>query len=506
MAFTGTALRTAKLDLTLLGCESLITCSPLVRLGDKGQTIISARISNGDPALDLAGWVMGFEATVGDKLIRDENQSRFRLVGKNTVEYKCSDEVHSFIGTVNVAYFTLKKDGTTATTQNFTIHSLQNAETGTDGLKEHYISVIDDLVASNDSAMKKAEEIRDLINKNQVVRKSGDTMSGNLEFERTKGVRFKNGDGVSVMSLAADNLNRFVGFSDATNENVFVYDPATKFFDLRSGTNLLKKTGDTMTGNLRRERGVGEGAYEFYSGGALSSKLADDNNNIFLHDSATGKVAWQYSKTTSKFTVNVDTNLVKKSDIYIDWVTSTGTPKPVAAGVDINTITDSGVWQANGNPNLPNTGGQWFILEVFRHTGTYVVQRATRFANTIPETYVRSMNGGSWGSWQTILGGKDGRANLTLTADGIAWDGATPNVADRRGNTVTLRLAINRKVGSSGDVVATLPIDMRPTLNVIESFIANDGTPVRVTVESGGNVKVAVEGKNMYATITYVVD
>ncbi|HDR7275053.1 TPA: BppU family phage baseplate upper protein [Bacillus paranthracis] len=670
MAFTGTALRTAKLDLTLLGCESLITCSPLVRLGDKGQTIISARISNGTPDLDLTGWAMGFEATVGDKLIRDENQSRFRLVGKNTVEYKCSDEVHSFIGTVNVAYFTLKKDGTTVTTQNFSIHSLQNAETGTDGLKEHYVSVIDDLVKANDSVLEKAEEIKGLIDKNQVVRKSGDIMSGNLEFDRTKGVLFKNGDGISVMSLTADNLNRFVGFSDAANENVFVYDPSTKFFDLRSGTNLLKKTGDTMTGDINMDTTANSKMITGYRDGKATSALYFVNDNVSIEDRIRGKSVWQYDSPSETFTLYTpNTNLLKETDVYAKFVHPEGKTY-IIDGQDLNAVSDPGQYSGQNMLNTPSgasASATFYYVEVMKHNTTgYVKQVATTLATTTPQIYFRTKNSGTnWGAWQqvidakggtltgdfiintpnkglkvgngvegitqmvdtngryywystsgktpfyydikndtmktncpasinsaltmtganarlvideggqsvtfdqptaqvsargfvyrengAIIGGigrirsttdaynymgwgaepwntenalvvsdkvlkykgkdiafkdKDGRADLTLTADATNWNSNRPVIATRRGNTVTLRGAIALVSSYAGANVTTLPSDMRPTDSFTVDILANDGTSHAVSVFASGEISfgATAKGKQLSIMLTYVVN
>ncbi|MDF9611910.1 BppU family phage baseplate upper protein [Bacillus cereus] len=501
MAFTGTALRTAKLDLTLLGCESLITCSPLVRLGDKGQTIISARISNGDPTLDLTGWEMGFEATVGDKLIRDENQSRFRLVGKNIVEYKCSDEVHSFIGTVNVAYFTLKKDGTTATTQNFTIHSLQNAETGTDGLKEHYVSVIDDLVKSNGEAMGKAEEIKGLIDKNQVVRKSGDSMSGNLEFDRTKGVLFKNGDGISVMSLTADSLNRFVGFSDASNENVFVYDPATKFFDLRTGSNLLKTTGGTLSGmlSLTNTRGL-----EFLTPTSkftvATSHSPDNPNRIYMFDSINNKTVWDYNANNGgMWTFAGETNLLKNTG---------GTMTGDLAVNKSGAATKKFAFQKDGVEtfNLYNFSDTHVGLrDVINNRNVWEYNTGTGSFDILAGVNTNLMK-------KTDYTAKDGRAELTLTANGENFNGNIGPMADRYGNTVTFRAGIRRKPTGTGPVMTVLPTNMRPTMTIMQVIPATDGTLARVTIQTNGDVQlesagnVSIIGKDVYMTITYVAN
>lgn len=614
MAFTGTALRTAKLDLTLLGCESLITCSPLVRLGDKDQTIISARISNGDPDLDLTGWVMGFEATVGEKLIRDEDQSRFRLVGKNTVEYKCSDEVHSFIGTANVAYFTLKKDGTTVTTQNFTIHSLSNAETGTTGLKEHYVSVIDDLVKSNGEVMGKAEEIKNLIEKNQVVKKSGDTMTGTLTSGSVYPMDFKGAKGQPNWTLR-----------HLSSDGSLVFAPSKT----PEGTDW------------------------------------DWTKQIVFHP-------------VNGLQIFGGTNLYKKTDLYPNWVTSNGGSTQLATKTDLNTVTKSGLYSGYDLVNTPDAINQFFYVEVIPHyNDRYLLQRATTLSGSTLATWQRRLDNSVWGAWikqidanggtltgelkiskivryqnredksvaaisvdnlgrwynwsdvsgkrvfmydpttdtftvdsantnfvkntggvisgeltmrgalarlvfdvaaQSVTfdqpttqisargllyredgvttGGigrlrdtsgsysymgwgaspwdmstalvvndkvfkyknkdvamrdKDDRATIPVTADAelITSYGV---IADRRGNTVTLRAPIRRKVGSTNGHVFTLPADMRPTMMLTQVVHASDGTPALMTIPSDtGQVLLqtitpAIMGKDYHIVLTYVAD
>ncbi|PEM30163.1 hypothetical protein [Bacillus wiedmannii] len=277
----------------------------------------------------------------------------------------------------------------------------------------------------------------------------------------------------------------------------------------------VSKSGDTLTGSLKMivplTGSVGYG-FQDTSGNETSRIISIANGNVVWQDRTNIVDVLTYSPANKMFTMQVDTNLVKKTEIYAGTSQPNGYPL-VANGLDCNNLVETGFYGGNNLLNSPDGSTAYFLIETKRYANTTsFIQTATRWS--APQQYYRTkVNTGDWSPWRrladfdlAVTKDKDGRANLTLTADGIAWDGATPNVADRRGNTVTVRLAINRKVGSSGDVVATLPVDMRPTLNVIESFIANDGTPVRVTVESGGNVKVAVEGKNMYATITYVVD
>ncbi|ONG65636.1 hypothetical protein BKK44_25105 [Bacillus cereus] len=106
---------------------------------------------------------------------------------------------------------------------------------------------------------------------------------------------------------------------------------------------------------------------------------------------------------------------------------------------------------------------------------------------------------------------KDGRANLTLTADALVIDANIPPLVNRRGNTVTFRCYMQRKVGSAGNLMTTLPVDMRPVDTVFVNALGHDGTVCRVTIGTDGNVFIGsggkeTEGKQIAEIITYVVN
>lgn len=107
---------------------------------------------------------------------------------------------------------------------------------------------------------------------------------------------------------------------------------------------------------------------------------------------------------------------------------------------------------------------------------------------------------------------KDGRADLTLTGSAVNVDSANVGpMVDRRGNTVTLRLAIRRTSTTQGDTLTTLPVDMRPTFTVHQGIISTDGAPARLQIATGGELTIQesgtnVQNKNFYITISYVVN
>ncbi len=519
---------TLKFDLTFPSAQPKV----YQRLGEKQATDIIVQVFNDGKPFSLTGVRFGFELRNDRaKIIIDTNQTHFSVIdnAKGIFRYRVTDEGFGYIGNSYLAYFTFAISDVRITTERFRFHNDEDVQIGAEGLQEHYVSVIDNLVKSNKQALEEAEKIKAMIEANQVVKKTGDTMTGDLSIDK----------------------------AGATNKKY-----------------IFKKDG-VETFNL----------YNY------------SDTHVGLRDSINNKNIWEYNRGTGSFDIlaGINTNIVKKSEIYSDWILPGGTPKAVPNGVDMNTITESGVWQANGNPNLPTTDGQWYIVEVFKHTQSFVIQRATRFAGASPDVYVRTSRSGTFDPWRKIPfldevlkktgdtmtghlgvdGGltfrgsgatydqrpykgtvfskgfrhtvntvgnyyavapvdengsanwnnqlrfdgdtgkltvrefatlKDGRANLTLTADATNANAGYVPMAIRKGNAVTVRMEVTRNVGSSGTVITTLPPDMKPTDTLSYSFISNDGTAVSVNIKWDGNIEMYTTGKQTKIVATYVVD
>ncbi|MDK7443389.1 BppU family phage baseplate upper protein [Bacillus paranthracis] len=250
--------------------------------------------------------------------------------------------------------------------------------------------------------------------------KTGGTMTGNIDMDisvgsKSKGYRWRDAAG-ALYGIESATDGSLILYDYKNLARVWQYDPVAKRFTVLSDTNLLKKTGDTMTGNLKLDRTTGQYRWvQWTTDGVIDYSLGVINTGKYiLQDTKGNQTIFEYDPTTKKFNVNVDSNLVTKN--------------------------------------------------------------------------------------------KDGQVDLVVTADGEAFDSGTANVARRRGNTVTLRIALRRKVGSADTTVATIPADMRPSTFMVTNAIASDGTVSRLTVEANGNIRLATAGKDVYATITYVVD
>ncbi|MBR9655795.1 BppU family phage baseplate upper protein [Bacillus cereus] len=499
MAFTGDYLRVSPIELSLLGCDSLITCSPLVRLGDKGETVIRVKIHNAPDYLDVKDYGLAFEANVGGKLIQDENMTRFRVIDKTTFEYLCADEVHSFVGSVNVAYFVLTRETNRVTTQNFTLHSLANAEQNTDGLKEHYVSVIDDLIETNKDAIKKAQEIEDMINKNQVVKKSGDTMTGNLIMDQNVdnsviSLRFHE-KGIPLTSFGI-NRGKGIYYDQVNGASIFGYDPATREFVVSANTNLVKKTGDTMTGDLRLNRvsATGNRYLRYVSDTEAEYSLGvNSSGNFHMLDVKSGGNVFEYNISRKELNVPVATNLLKKTDIYTGWVSPDGRSKSIN-DTDLNTVIDSGIYTGQRLINAPeNITNFFFYVEVLPYTNnSYRLQRATLLNHVSQRVWFRTLIAGNWQPWVELTpNSRDGKAVLQLTSEVTSSSTTASQLATRRGNSVTLTFDVIRKIDSTSPIITTLPEGYRPTDTINMTAFSTEMKPSRLMLRFNGEVHLA---------------
>lgn len=144
---------------------------------------------------------------------------------------------------------------------------------------------------------------------NTKVNKAGDTMTGDLQMERgtiEKAYSFLKSGIVTTKIL--DNDTRTAMYSQDNGETIWRYEKGSKTFEILSATNVVKKAGDTMTGNL---------SFAFASqiqNLASTGQLVFGNSGIWINDTNGNSVPWQYRFSDKQFIVNAETNLMKKTD------------------------------------------------------------------------------------------------------------------------------------------------------------------------------------------------
>ncbi|PFD41415.1 hypothetical protein CN281_26910 [Bacillus cereus] len=340
------------------------------RLGEKTSTDILVQVFNKGVPYNLAGMTLGFELrTDNNKIIIDKEQSRFTVVDplKGVFSYRMHPNAQSFEGNAYIAYFTFEQGGARITTERLRVLNDEDVQNVcAPDVQQHYVSVIDDLVASNKSAMAEAQAIRDMINANQVVRKTGDNVTGALFFDTAFTVR---GMGAT-------------------------YD----------------------------QRPQVAGAYQ----------------KGFRH------------------TVNTANNYYAVAPI-----------------------------DESGAANWPNQAA------LYGNTGVWDVKDI-------------NVRGGSASNVVTKL--KDGQFPLVLTTDATNPNPGYTPIADRRGNTVTVRMEVSRNVGSTSTLICKLPDSLQPTNTLSYTFIANDGSPVGVNLKWDGSIDMYTAGKAVKIVMTYVVN
>lgn len=250
---------------------------------------------------------------------------------------------------------------------------------------------------------------------------------------------------------------------------------------------LLDSKGGTMTGNLNMNAQIVSGhntPMKMQSAGVNKWLMNQDANGVnFIPSKTVDAEDWDYSQRIHL------TNLVKKSgDTMTGDLSLDRTDGGKFRDLKWSTL-------GRGDINLGNDASDnWRAYDTANSLAIFSYNKTSKTFNiNAPNTNL-------------VTKTKDGQVDLVVTADGTAFDPGTTNVARRRGNTVTLRISLRRNVGSTDSIVATIPTDMRPSSFVASSVIATDGTVSRLTVEANGNIKLSAVGKDIVATMTYVVD
>ncbi|HEB4955573.1 TPA: BppU family phage baseplate upper protein [Bacillus cereus] len=396
------------------------------RQGDKGTVTVNVFVVDGGVPYNLTGNTIYYEGLKpNNAYVRDTSGVKIINATQGNFEYTFRPETFGVAGIGKRSYFSIEQGGTIrASTQDFGLITLADAMTG-NTMSGPYISeleelinlaqwLVDDINSRWTSINTQLTQLQNKLNTMDVVKRSGDTMTGDLSLNKASGNRylaFTKG-GTLQYYVGSQTQDKFHLRDQVNNTTVFEYDPVAKLFTMFSDTNLLKKTGDTMTGNLNFAT-----ASQIQN---LSStgQLVFGNSGIWINDTNGNFVPWQYRYSDKMFLVNAETNLMKKTD----------------------------------------------------------------------------------------YSGKDGRVNLTLTADATNIDSNFGAIADRRGNTVTVRLAIMRNAGATGEIVTTLPANMRPTLTLVKWGIAEDGSPLKYQIHTDGTIRFYTTGKGLRIVETFVAD
>ena len=155
----------------------------------------------------------------------------------------------------------------------------------------------------------------------------------------------------------------------------------------------------------------------------------------------------------------------------------------------------NGTVYSKGFRHTVNTASNFYAIAPVDESGTADFNSQLRFDGATGKLTVKEFK---------VL--TDDTATLTLTSDATNNNGSYLPMAYKRGNTVTLRMAVTRNVGSTGAILTTLPSNMRPPMLLINKVIALDGTPIDIEISTAGAVQMWSAGKSFSAVITFAVD
>ncbi|MEB4894902.1 BppU family phage baseplate upper protein [Bacillus thuringiensis] len=193
--------------------------------------------------LDLTGYVVKYEATNHTGVfIRDDAQI---VDAKNGVfSYTFTAQAVSTSDDWT-AYFVMEKNTERMSTPDIRITLRRDVKEGNIKI-ENYISDFEIL-------KKTIDELQRKLNTMDVVKKSGDTMTGDLGMDPGKSVQFKSSGSTNnnYVLRGQAGQNKLVLSDITSNKFIWDYFSDTDTFTVVSNTNLLKKTGDIITGLLK---------------------------------------------------------------------------------------------------------------------------------------------------------------------------------------------------------------------------------------------------------------
>ncbi|MCU4781447.1 BppU family phage baseplate upper protein [Bacillus thuringiensis] len=214
------------------------------RQNDKNGLKITVYVREKGQIVDLTGYAVKYEAINQIGLfVRDDAQI---VDAKNGVfSYTLSSQAVSTSDDWT-AYFVMEKSTERMSTPDIRITLRRDVKEGNIKI-ENYISEFEII-------KKTLDELQMKLNAMDVVKKSGDTMPGNLLFDRAGTV---NTNKIAFSTAGIEELNfyqtgdGYYGIRDVKgNQGVWDYNRNNKTFNVSANTNLVKKAGDIINGLL----------------------------------------------------------------------------------------------------------------------------------------------------------------------------------------------------------------------------------------------------------------
>ncbi|WP_257209127.1 BppU family phage baseplate upper protein [Bacillus toyonensis] len=392
------------------------------RQGDKATVTVNVFVVDGGIPVNLTGNTIYYEGLKpNDAYVRDTSGVKMINATQGNFEYTFRPETFGVAGIGKRSYFTIEQGGTVrASTQDFGLVTLADAMTG-NTMSGPYIS-----------------ELEELIN---------------------------------LAQWLVDDIN-----SRWTDINTQL----TQLQNKLNGMDVVKRSGDTMIGNLKFDVAASNRELTAVNGSAELYKWIMRGTNFEFFSTSLNKGIFNYNNTTGMFNVTADTNVAKKADFYMDSAQANGNTKVLTAATDLNTVQAKGDYAGSGLVNAPEGLTGFFYVEVVRYNDVkYVKQTATTLTGgNVSRIFTRRKVNDIWEAWtetiQSTGGTIKGQVHVELentsdrryafTKDGNLLWGLTSSQ-----NSVTLfDWKNNRNVWSYNSDTNTFNLNT-PNSNVVKS-------------------------------------
>lgn len=161
--------------------------------------------------------------------------------------------------------------------------------------------------------------------------------------------------------------------------------------------------------------------------------------------------------STGGSTVDIDALVQEIEDMRTE-LASVDSLTPVPYSGNLNDLTDTGIYTANGTVTLENnfpvalSGGYYPLIEVYKTTDKWVVQRVSWSNNQGNYVYTRGLVLGSWNMWTLILNDINFFPSKSLSNTTIYVNGATGDDSNSGGNSNPLK-TISKAISLIPDIV-----------------------------------------------------
>lgn len=483
--------------------DTSTTCSNRFSQNDRNSAKLLVTITNKGAELDLSqakSVRMSFKKPDGTRVFQNDCQPINAMKGKYQIVLKT--QTLTSVGNV-IAQIHIEEEDRIIDTQKFffVVNDSLASDEAIESTNEFTI------IQKAIEAGKKLEgvDINGIIAAGELAKgalpKSGGTMTGALNVNAPLFLKSK--DGVKQYSFETD-ANGKLWFSDKNAPRDIFTVESDGTFRVAGLTNLLKNTGGTMTGDLQINS-----ANKGFQVGNGTAQLIQSVDTL-------GRYYWYSSigKTPLRYDIPNELLAFLSASSFSNTLTM--------AGANARLVIDEGGQSVTFDQPVAQTSARGLL---YRENGVTLggigrIRSTTDAYNYIgwganpwdmSSSLVVSDKALKYKGKDVAMRDKDDRATIPLTADAelITSYGV---IADRRGNTVTLRAPIRRKVGSTNGHVFTLPPGMRPTMMLTQVVHASDGTPALMTIPSDSGqvllqtITPAIMGKDYHIVLTYVAD